>query len=211
MYTCKFCGKECKNLNSLAQHEIRCPKNPNRKDYNKLSDFSVQHLKGQTKETSDVVAKYAESLHKAYTDGKIEKHSFSFVSDELDYIHLKHNQKEIEKWYCFLDSNTFDIPKYTTISHNQGYVIISGVYERIENTIKYNLEHNFLMNIILGNKLSYENTVHHINRVRDDNSLHNLLVFDTSTSHKRYHASKRAYLTYDENTHLFHCDLKDIC
>lgn len=27
---CKFCGKECKNKNSLIQHEIRCKKNPNR-------------------------------------------------------------------------------------------------------------------------------------------------------------------------------------
>lgn len=27
---CKYCGKECKNLNSLRQHEIRCKENPDR-------------------------------------------------------------------------------------------------------------------------------------------------------------------------------------
>lgn len=27
---CKYCGKVCKNRNSLAQHEIRCRENPNR-------------------------------------------------------------------------------------------------------------------------------------------------------------------------------------
>lgn len=27
---CKYCGKVCKNKNSLAQHEIRCKENPNR-------------------------------------------------------------------------------------------------------------------------------------------------------------------------------------
>lgn len=27
---CKFCGKECKNNNSLVQHEIRCKSNPDR-------------------------------------------------------------------------------------------------------------------------------------------------------------------------------------
>ena len=27
---CKYCNKLCKNKNSLAQHECRCPKNPNR-------------------------------------------------------------------------------------------------------------------------------------------------------------------------------------
>ena len=26
---CKFCGKECKNKNSLIQHEVRCKSNPN--------------------------------------------------------------------------------------------------------------------------------------------------------------------------------------
>ena len=29
-FVCKYCGKECKNKNSLTQHEIRCKKNPNR-------------------------------------------------------------------------------------------------------------------------------------------------------------------------------------
>ena len=30
MYICKYCGKECKNKNSLVQHEIRCRHNDNR-------------------------------------------------------------------------------------------------------------------------------------------------------------------------------------
>lgn len=29
-YICKYCGKVCKNNNSLAQHEIRCKENPNK-------------------------------------------------------------------------------------------------------------------------------------------------------------------------------------
>lgn len=32
LYICKYCGKVCKNKNSLAQHEIRCKENPNRLD-----------------------------------------------------------------------------------------------------------------------------------------------------------------------------------
>lgn len=27
---CKYCKKECKNKNSLAQHEIRCKENPDK-------------------------------------------------------------------------------------------------------------------------------------------------------------------------------------
>lgn len=30
MFICKYCGKECKNKNSLVQHEIRCKHNKNR-------------------------------------------------------------------------------------------------------------------------------------------------------------------------------------
>lgn len=30
-FTCKYCGKECLNLNSLRQHEVRCKENPDRK------------------------------------------------------------------------------------------------------------------------------------------------------------------------------------
>lgn len=29
-FICKYCGRKCKNRNSLAQHEIRCKENPNR-------------------------------------------------------------------------------------------------------------------------------------------------------------------------------------
>lgn len=29
-YICKYCGRKCKNLNSLTQHEIRCHSNSNR-------------------------------------------------------------------------------------------------------------------------------------------------------------------------------------
>ena len=29
IFVCQFCGKKCKNSNSLIQHELRCYKNPN--------------------------------------------------------------------------------------------------------------------------------------------------------------------------------------
>lgn len=36
IFICRFCGKECKNSNSLKQHECRCYENPNRIIENKL-------------------------------------------------------------------------------------------------------------------------------------------------------------------------------
>ena len=35
-----------------------------------------------------------------------------------------------------------------------------------------------------------------------------LLVFIDGGNHKRFHNSKYAYLIYDENTHLFSCELR---
>lgn len=40
---CQYCGKECKNTNSLKQHEVRCRENPNRKAFNNLGNpFEVK-------------------------------------------------------------------------------------------------------------------------------------------------------------------------
>lgn len=38
IYYCQYCGRECKNLNSLRQHEIRCNENPNKIDLEYLSN-----------------------------------------------------------------------------------------------------------------------------------------------------------------------------
>lgn len=42
--TCQFCGKVCKNQNSLRNHECRCKENPNRLDMRKGSRWSMKRL-----------------------------------------------------------------------------------------------------------------------------------------------------------------------
>lgn len=69
MLNCKYCGKECHNLNSLRQHEIRCKSNPERKAFNSLANYSHNNFKGQTKETNEVIAKQAAKLKQLYDDG----------------------------------------------------------------------------------------------------------------------------------------------
>ena len=55
---CKYCGKECKNKNSLAQHELRCSYNPNRLKYSTWN-------KGKTKEVdARLVRKVADGFSK---------------------------------------------------------------------------------------------------------------------------------------------------
>lgn len=68
---CKFCSKECHNLNSLKQHEVRCKLNPDRKAFNQLGNYSHNNLKGQTKETNPVIAKQAAKLKNMYASGEL--------------------------------------------------------------------------------------------------------------------------------------------
>ena len=59
---CRYCNKECHSINSLKQHEVRCKENPDRKDFNRLAEYSIHHRKGKTKETSAEIAKQANIL-----------------------------------------------------------------------------------------------------------------------------------------------------
>lgn len=68
---CKFCGKECKNKNSLIQHELRCKQNPNRQtsfrnNFNTIGRSAWN--KGLTKETDERVAKNSLSIKKFYQE-----------------------------------------------------------------------------------------------------------------------------------------------
>ncbi len=69
-------------------------------------------------------------------------------------------------------------------------------------------EHDYVANQLLGGQLKKSNTVHHINSVKTDNRKENLLVFIDGNNHKRFHNSDYAYLIYDENTHLFSCEVR---
>jgi len=54
---CQYCGKECKNLNSLKQHECRCKKNPNKIDLSYIKRNYTGHIKGYKWVTNDIEQK----------------------------------------------------------------------------------------------------------------------------------------------------------
>ena len=75
---CSFCGKSCKNPNSLRNHERLCKQNPNRQlttyeKYGPTKGFNnfgrVGWNKGKTKETDPRIAKYAKTLKEKYDAG----------------------------------------------------------------------------------------------------------------------------------------------
>lgn len=89
-FICKYCGKVCKNENSLRNHERLCRENPNRQkpnivEWNK-TEGRVAWNKGLTKKTDERVAKYGNTYHKKIENGEIEL-----------YWKNKHHSKETIK------------------------------------------------------------------------------------------------------------------
>lgn len=201
---CNFCGKQCKSLNSLTQHSTRCPQNPNRKDFNKLGDYSAS-LKGKSRYNDERVRKCAQALRDKYANGYVSP--LKGKSRNIQYIYKEHNDIEIAKWLNYISHNTFEIPELDTVSHNEGYQVVSKHQTRDNNTVNLTFMHNYIANILLNGNLTKTNTVHHIDGNRTNNEPENLLVFVDGNNHKRFHNSNYAYLTYDEQTHLFTCEL----
>jgi hypothetical protein len=73
--------------------------------------------------------------------------------------------------------------------HDQGYVLVYvGRNHPMAKSNGYAYEHRLAMSEAIGRVLKPEEVVHHINGVRDDNRLENLILFESHEAHARHHA-----------------------
>lgn len=77
-FICKYCKKECKNSNSLRNHERLCKYNPNRQEsqfvkFNKLKTDGIINVwnKGLTKFNDERVNKQSNTLKNKYESGEL--------------------------------------------------------------------------------------------------------------------------------------------
>ena len=75
---CKYCGKFCKNGNSLYNHEIKCKENPNRlltivktDNFKKYREEHGSWNRGLTKETDERLKKIGDNLKEGYKTKRI--------------------------------------------------------------------------------------------------------------------------------------------
>ena len=198
-----ICEKECKNLNSLAQHECRCPQNPNRKAF----DHLLKNIANESAEARKKrCGKSSQTLRDKYASGHINPRRGTHVN--RSYLYKEHNDQEIARWLAHIKTLNIKIPNYETFLHPEGYKVISKGQVKIDKSVRLNFEHIYLGNLLLEGKLIKVNTVHHIDSIRDNNTLTNLMVFIDSNNHKRFHNSDYAWLIYDPITHLFSCELR---
>ena len=200
---CPYCGRSCKNLNSYKQHICRCKENPNRKAYQNFSNYIKNYRKGRTAQDCTEITKQATSLKKKYQEGFISP--LKGRNNVFDYLYQEHNDKEIKKWLEWLKENKTHI-KYLPIHHYvEGYEFIKREDKINKGDFYISQQENVIRQLF--KETFTKCTIHHINGVRNDNRVENLLPFIDSNNHKRYHNSRYAYLIYDPKTHLFTCKL----
>ena len=199
---CKFCDKECHNINSLTQHELRCHNNPN-KLKNNISCYITTYRKGKTKYNCPDIMKQSKTLRDKYSNGYKAPNKGKVIS--FIYEYEEYNNKEIEKWLSYVDALDVSIPSYEILNTKENqYNVISMKSVKSKNGRNIS-EHVYVASLYLDGGVSVGNVVHHIDRNIKNNDIHNLLVFETNQDHKRFHFSKFSKLIYNEKTHLFSC------
>lgn len=74
------------------------------------------------------------------------------------------------------------------VADGYGYVYIKKRDHPNCNCNGYIYEHRLVMEEFLGRYLAKEEVVHHINEIRDNNRIENLMLFANNKEHKAYHA-----------------------
>ena len=94
-FVCKFCNKVCKNNNSLAQHQIRCPKNPN-KINNVNEGFNNRGRTAWNKGTKGIIVHSAETKKKLRASALAVKDKLQSTPEYAEY-RLKMSQLAKER------------------------------------------------------------------------------------------------------------------
>ena len=68
-----------------------------------------------------------------------------------------------------------------------GYILIYKLTHPFATQTGYVLEHRFIVEQQIGRYLLPEETVHHVNEIKDDNRIENLMLFNGKSAHQRFH------------------------
>lgn len=207
-FYCQFCNKLCKNLNSLRQHEVRCPKNPNRRNFDELAKAAASR-KGLTKHNCSTIAKQVATMQSKYANGYV--HPGKGQKRFVVHIHDEHNMQEVIKWNQFTSSLDVKLPVYETAPFGRDgagyhYSIVRRGQSRNGNTVNVLFEHIFVVEQYLGHELDPANVIHHIDGDGRNNDICNLMIFASKGDHMRYHNCSDAWLIYDDVSHVFTCE-----
>jgi uncharacterized protein (DUF1330 family) len=69
-----------------------------------------------------------------------------------------------------------------------GYIVVKAYNHPQRDANNYIREHRLVMEKFLGRYLKPEEIVHHINGIKDDNRIENLMLFANNVEHIKYHS-----------------------
>lgn len=172
MFNCKYCNKECKNLNSLHNHENLCKENPNHKESNFIKfnkdtsrKHSNQYIKAKEEGREIIVSdetrkKCGETFkgkhHSEETKQKISKSRKQYLNEHPDKVGfiINHSSKQSypEKYFeeLFIKENIplkyhKQIDRYELDFYNEDlmkYVEIDGEQHYSDYMIQHDKERN---------------------------------------------------------------------
>ena len=82
----------------------------------------------------------------------------------------------------------------------EGYIIIYKPDHPYSTKDCYIMEHRLIMEASLGRYLTKKEQIHHINGIKNDNRIENLMLFATNSEHCRFHARSYHFLMYKNLT-----------
>lgn len=134
---CEFCGKQCRSLNSLRQHSTRCKENPNRKDFNKLGEYSYNNFKGQNKFTNEIIAKASNSLQRGYDSGRVIPYTKGKVGNFKGKHHTEKTKMRLS-----------EVGRYNASNHLNGW--------KAGNSKSQNKYEKFTSSFLSDNNINYQ-------------------------------------------------------
>ena len=137
---CQFCGKECKNRNSLCNHERLCKENPDRQNSIIVGFNDKGHKawnKGLTKDTDDRVKRSSESVKTTVLDKISTGWVPAFATKE--YWTEDRKKQQSEKRKKFLLENPEKHPNRILASNRKNYSYLENIVSKWldDNDIKY--------------------------------------------------------------------------
>lgn len=136
---CKFCRKECKNKNSLAQHEIRCKFNDNRlpSTLDNYTKNGGSWNRGLTKDTDERVRKNSESVSISIKEKIKNGWLPTFATEEYWTDEKKKQQSNKRK--KFLSEHPEKHPNRILASNRKNYSYLENIVSKWldDNDIKY--------------------------------------------------------------------------
>lgn len=137
-YICKFCGKVCKNANSLRNHERLCKANPEHQESSwiKFNHERGAWNKGLTKETDERLKKSSETLSNGYKSGRLINANKGTHHTETEKKNLSEKRKQ------FLKENPDKVP-YLLNHHSKGDSYPEKYFKEVFDSEKIEYKQNF--------------------------------------------------------------------